>query len=145
MTRAGEVAPEFDAPTADGKRLRLSTLRGHPVILYFYPAADTPGCTLESKGFRDIYPALKAKKIEVIGVSTDAVDAQCKFAEKYGLPFPLLADYAKEVGTAYGVLRPGGRARRVTFFIESDGKIGEVGEFSDAADHVARAKAKYLA
>jgi thioredoxin-dependent peroxiredoxin len=145
MPAAGEKAPEFTAPTHDGKTLSLSSLRGHPVVLYFYPAADTPGCTRESKGLRDLYPELKAKKVEVIGVSTDTVDAQCDFAEKYGLPFPLLADHARTVGTAYGVVKPGGRARRVTFFIDPEGMIAEVLDTSDASQHVEKVRSKYLA
>lgn len=145
MPAPGEPAPDFDAPTHDGNRLKLSALRGHPVVLYFYPAADTPGCTSESKGLRDIYPQLKAKQVEVVGVSTDTVGAQCNFAEKYSLPFPLVADDAKKVGAAYGVLNPNGRARRVTFFIAPDGKVSEVLDTSNAAAHVTKVREKYLA
>jgi len=145
MPAPGEPAPEFDAPTHDGNHLKLSSLRGHPVVLYFYPAADTPGCTLESKGLRDLYPQLKAKNVEVVGVSTDTVDAQCDFAEKYGLPFPLVADHAKTVGNAYGVVKPGGRAKRVTFFVGPDGIVTDVLESSDASAHVAKVRAKFLA
>jgi peroxiredoxin Q/BCP len=144
MPVAGEKAPEFDAPTHDGKSLTLASLRGHPVVLYFYPEADTPGCTRESKGLRDMYPELKAKNVEVVGVSTDTVGAQCDFAEKYGLPFPLLADHSAAVGTAYGVVKPGGRARRVTFFIDADGKISEVLDTSNATAHLEKVRAKYL-
>jgi peroxiredoxin Q/BCP len=115
------------------------------VVLYFYPEADTPGCTVESKGFRDIYPQLKAKGVEVVGVSVDDVDKQCAFADKYGLPFPLVADATKKVATAYGALRPSGRARRVTFLIDPDGKIVEVVDVSDAVKHLERARARYLA
>lgn len=145
MPAIGEPAPEFDAPTAAGPSLRLSSLRGAPVILYFYPQADTPGCTMESKGFRDIYPQLRQKKVEVVGVSVDDVDAQHHFAGKYALPFPLIADTSKQVATAYGALRPSGRARRVTFFIGPDGKIADIVDTSDAARHVERARAVYLA
>ncbi len=145
MPAPGEPAPDFDAPTHDGKRLRLSSMKGHPTVLYFYPEADTPGCTSESKGLRDIYPELKAKKVEVIGVSTDTVGAQCNFAEKYSLPFPLVADDSKQVGTAYGVLNPNGRARRVTFFIGADGKISDVLDTSKAAAHVAKVRETFLA
>ena len=144
MPTPGEPAPDFDAPTHDGGHLALSSLRGHPVILYFYPEADTPGCTRESKGFRDIYGELQQKHVAVVGVSTDDVQKQCDFAEKYNLPFPLVADSAKKVATAYQVLRDSGRANRVTFFIEPDGKIADVINVSDAAVHVERARKKYL-
>jgi len=141
MPAIGETAPDFDAPTSLGKTLKLSSLRGHPVVLYFYPQADTPGCTVESKGFRDIYTDLQRRHVAVVGVSCDTVDEQCAFAEKYSLPFPLVADASKTVATAYGVLRPSGRANRVTFFIGADGKIQEIVTSSDAKSHVARALA----
>jgi thioredoxin-dependent peroxiredoxin len=145
MPTPGEAAPSFDAPTHDGKTLSLASLRGRSVVLYFYPEADTPGCTRESKGLRDLYPELKAKNVEVIGVSTDGVAAQCDFAEKYGLPFPLLADHSHQVSTAYGVLNRTGRDRRVTFFIDPDGKIADVLDTSDASAHLAKVRSKYLA
>ena len=144
MPAIGEPAPDFEAPTAVGHPLKLSSLRGRPVILYFYPQADTPGCTMESKGFRDIYAPLKAKKVEVVGVSVDDVADQHAFAGKYALPFPLIADTSKAVATAYGALRPGGRARRVTFFIGADGKITDIVDTSNAAAHVDRAKSVFL-
>ena len=144
MPATGELAPDFDAPTSTGKSLKLSSLRGHPVVLYFYPEADTPGCTVESKGFRDIYAELQGRHVAVVGVSCDPVDKQCAFAEKYALPFPLVADASKAVATAYDVLRPSGRARRVTFFIGADGKVKEIVDSSEASKHVARAQALYL-
>jgi thioredoxin-dependent peroxiredoxin len=143
MPRIGEMAPDFDAPTSLGKSLKLSSLRGHPVVLYFYPQADTPGCTVESKGFRDIYDELQRRHVAVVGVSCDSVDEQCAFAEKYSLPFPLVADVSKAVATSFDVLRPSGRARRVTFFLAADGKIQEIVDSSDASSHVARAQALY--
>jgi thioredoxin-dependent peroxiredoxin len=144
MSAIGEMAPDFDAPTSLGTSLKLSSLRGHPVVLYFYPQADTPGCTVESKGFRDIYADLQRAHVAVVGVSCDSVDEQCAFAEKYSLPFPLVADSSKAVATAFDVLRPSGRARRVTFFIGADGKIQEIVDSSDAKNHVARAQAIHL-
>ena len=144
MPAIGELAPDFEAPTHSGHPLKLSSLRGSNVILYFYPEADTPGCTRESKGLRDIYPELKAKKVEVVGVSTDDVDKQCDFAEKYNLPFALVADSSKAVATTYGVLRPSGRANRVTFVIGPDGKIKDIVNNSDASAHVERARSTFL-
>ncbi len=145
MVEIGEIAPDFDAPTNDGRTLKLSSLRGGPVILYFYPQADTPGCTIESKGFRDIHPELAGRGVRVVGVSTDPVEAQEKFAGKYALPFPLVADFARSVAGAYGVLRENGRARRVTFLIGPDGRVLEIIDSSKADEHVERARARYLA
>jgi len=145
MPSPGDVAPDFEAPTQSGTTLKLSSLRGSTVVLYFYPEADTPGCTMESQGFRDHYAAFRAKGVHVVGVSTDGVDAQCAFADKYGLPFPLVADSSKEVARLYGVLGPGGRARRVTFLIDPQGKVARVIEVKKATDHVTEARKALLA
>ncbi|MCI4350613.1 MAG: peroxiredoxin [Thermoplasmata archaeon] len=145
MVAPGDPAPDFEAPNQDGKPLKLSSLRGHPVVLYFYPAADTPGCTVESKAFRDHYAELQAKGVHVVGVSTDTVDAQCDFAKKYALPFPLVADHSKAISKNYGVLRDSGRARRVTFFIDPKGKVVDVVDAGAPDPHIARAKKLYLA
>ncbi len=145
MPGIGEAAPEFDATIASGTTLRLSSLRGAPVVLYFYPQADTPGCTIESKGFRDIYPELRAKGVHVVGVSVDPVEDQAAFAGKYQLPFPLVADTSKEVARRFGTLGAGGKARRVTFFISPTGTIEEIVDSSKADAHVGRARARYLA
>jgi thioredoxin-dependent peroxiredoxin len=144
MVEAGEVAPDFEAPTQTGTPLRLSSLRGSSVVLYFYPQADTPGCTRESKSFRDIYPELKAHHVEVVGVSTDTVDEQNAFCQKYDLPFPLVADSSKQIAQQYGVLRPSGRANRVTFLIDKGGKVLEVVANGAPEPHLDRAKARFL-
>lgn len=144
MPVVGEPAPDFDAPTSTGASLKLASLRGKPVVLYFYPEADTPGCTIESKGFRDIYPELSAKGVHVIGVSVDPVEDQQAFAGKYSLPFPLVADTSKTVARAYGVLHASGKARRVTFFLDREGRIADVVDASAAAAHVDRARRRYL-
>jgi peroxiredoxin Q/BCP len=145
MPKVGELAPDFEAPTApNGSPLKLSQLRGKPVVLYFYPEADTPGCTTESKGFRDHYPEFRAKNVEVVGVSVDDVQKQCDFAEKYSLPFPLVADTSKSVAKAYGALRESGRARRVTFLIGPDGRIMDIVDVPKADPHVARARELFL-
>ncbi len=140
MIAKGDPAPDFEAPLADGTTLKLSSLRGTPVVLYFYPQADTPGCTIESKGFRDYYGEFQAAKVHVVGVSVDDVTAQDAFAGKYSLPFPLVADTSKSVAGSYGVLGNGGRARRVTFLIDSRGKVLDVVDTRDALQHVARAR-----
>jgi peroxiredoxin Q/BCP len=123
MIAVGDTAPDFVAPNQDGTSFRLSSLKGSPLVLYFYPKADTPGCTIESKGFRDVYPEFKSRGVQVVGVSVDDCPEQKAFAQKYGLPFPLIADSKKSVAGAYGVLGPRGTARRVTFLIDAQGKV----------------------
>ncbi|HTT34853.1 MAG TPA: peroxiredoxin [Thermoplasmata archaeon] len=144
MPTVGESAPEFTAPTQTGQPLSLAQLKGHPVVLYFYPQADTTGCTIEAKGFRDAYADFRTKGVHVVGVSVDPVEDQAAFAGKYALPFPLIADTEKTVARAYGVLNPAGRARRVTFLIDAGGRIAKVIESRDAAGHVADARAALL-
>ena len=126
--RTGDVAPEFDLPTQDGSRLRLSeALERGPVVLFFYPRAMTPGCTKESCHFRDLAAEFADAGAQRIGISIDDVDRQQKFADKYGLDFPLLSDPDRAVAKAYGVKRPGPLMNaRATFVIGQDGRIVEV-------------------
>ncbi len=144
MIAVGEAAPDFEAPNQDGAPFRLSSLRGSPVVLYFYPKADTPGCTIESKGFQQHLPEFAQRGVRVVGVSVDDCPAQLAFARKYGLAFPLIADSKKAVASAYGVLGPRGSARRVSFLIDRDGKVAEVVDSSSPDPHVARARARFL-
>jgi thioredoxin-dependent peroxiredoxin len=144
MIETGQVAPDFVAPDQDWKPFTLSSLRGAPVVLYFYPEADTPGCTVEAKGFQNFLAEFAAQKVRIVGVSTDNCAKQKAFAGKYGLHFPLIADEKKEVAGLYGVLNPGGRARRVTFLIDGAGKVVEVVDGSPADKHVARARERFL-
>ncbi|MCI4346132.1 MAG: peroxiredoxin [Thermoplasmata archaeon] len=126
MIAKGEMAPDFSEKTDDGSTLALSSLRGQKVLLYFYPEADTPGCTIESKGLNERLAGLQGHGIRVVGVSTDSVEKQCAFKEKYGLGFPLVADLGKAVAQKYGVLGPSGRARRVSFLVDEKGRVSEV-------------------
>jgi len=144
MVAVGDPLPKFSAPNQDGTPFSSDSLRGKRVVLYFYPKADTPGCTIEAKGFRDELPQYHAKGVEVVGVSTDDCPAQKAFATKYGLPFTLLADSSKEVAKTFGVLRATGGARRVTFLVEKDGKVVEVIDTSSADEHLARARQRFL-
>ena len=143
MVAVGDKAPEFQALDHSGASFNFASTRASPVVLYFYPKADTPGCTLEGKGFRDVYPEYQAKHVRVIGVSTDDCPAQKAFREKYGFPFPLIADADQKVSKLYGVLGPTGHARRVTFLVDSGGKVLEVVEGSPDT-HLARAAATFL-
>jgi len=143
MVAIGEKAPDFDAQDHSGTAFRFSSTRGAPVVLYFYPKADTPGCTIEAKGFRDVYPDFAAKNVRVVGVSTDECAEQQAFRDKYGLPFPLIADHDKKVASLYGVLGPHGNARRVTFLIDPQGTVREVVEGAPDV-HVQRARTAFL-
>lgn len=112
------MAPDFEADSFDGRKVRLSELRGRPVVLYFFPKAFTPICTIETARFRDNYAELSDLGAEVIGVSTDRLDTQCEFGRRQQVNFPLLADPERRIASAYGVLWPLlPRARRVTFVI----------------------------
>ncbi len=145
MIAAGETAPDFEALDQDGAPFRFASVRGSPVVLYFYPKADTPGCTIEAKGFEQNLGEFTAKGVKVVGVSTDDCPAQKAFASKYGLHFPLVADAKKEVARRYGVLGLTGHARRVSFLIDPDGKVAEVVDASSADTHIAKARARWLA
>jgi peroxiredoxin Q/BCP len=140
--KSGDKAPDFALSDASGKTVRLGDFRGRSaVVLYFYPKDDTPGCTKESCTFRDQYQDFKDAGAEVIGVSSDSAESHAKFAEKYHLPFTLLADRDGAVRRQYGVpatlgLLPG----RVTYVIDRDGVVRHVfnSQFQ-AAQHVAEA------
>ncbi len=144
MVAVGEVAPDFEAPLADGKSFRLGTLKGKPVILYFYPKADTPGCTIEAQGFRDRYAEFRAKGVEIVGVSVDTTADQHRFQEKYGLPFPLVADAGATVAKRYGVLLPQGVANRVTFFLDPEHRVVDRVEDRSPKPHLDRAVERFL-
>ena len=144
MVAVGDTAPDFQALDHSGASFELSSLRGAPVVLYFYPKADTPGCTVESKGFQSHLPEFAAKGVRVVGVSVDDCPAQKAFAQKYGLAFPLIADAKKEVGARYGVLGPRGSARRVTFLIDRAGAVAEVVDTPSPDVHLDRARARFL-
>ena len=131
----GETAPDFSLPTQTGDQpIRLSDFRGkQSVVLYFYPKDDTPGCTTESCTFRDMASDYAEAGAAILGVSLDDVDSHRQFAEKYRLPFPLLADTDASVSTAYGVYKEknlyGKKSmgiERTTFVIDKEGRIAKV-------------------
>ena len=133
MPDAGEMAPDFEAPTDTGETIRLSDLRGRDVVLYFYPRADTPGCTKEACSFRDDYRAYEAKGVVILGVSPDSVKKQARFKEKWSLPFTLIADEDHAISQAYGVWgikeflgREYEGVYRTTFLIDPQGKVRRV-------------------
>jgi thioredoxin-dependent peroxiredoxin len=133
MVEQGQEAPDFTLPDQNGTEVTLSELRGQPVVLYFYPKADTPGCTTQACGIRDHRGDYERAGARVVGVSPDTVTAQRKFAEKYGLDFTLLADENHEVAELYGVWgekKMYGKTymgvARATFVIDADGKVAKV-------------------
>lgn len=119
MLKAGDTAPDIDAVDTGGKRFRLADQSSKLcTVIYFYPKAFTPGCTKETKRFRDNYAELAIAGATIVGISTDAHETQCRFAESLGTPFPLIGDHDKRIASAYGVLWPIiGIARRVTFIV----------------------------
>jgi peroxiredoxin Q/BCP len=126
----GNSAPHFELLDQDGKIHRLSDYRGQKVLLYFYPKDDTPGCTTEAKCFRDRLNELKAKGLQVLGVSADSVDSHGKFVKKFDLNFPLLADVDKKVVQQYGVWveksmygKKYWGIQRDSFLIDEEGKV----------------------
>lgn len=129
----GQQAPDFALPATDGSTIRLSELRGKKVVLYFYPKDDTPGCTKEACSFRDNLSALQSLRVVVLGASPDSIASHQRFAQKYGLTFPLLADEGAQVATLYGVWKEKkqyGRTymgiERTTFLIDEEGIVRKV-------------------
>ena len=139
----GDTAPDFTMPTDGGGKVSLAKLKGRPVVLYFYPRDDTPGCTKEACGFRDSFPDFTGVDAEIIGVSRDTVGKHDKFKAKYDLPFTLGADEDGAVTEAYGVWveksmygRKSMGIERATFLIGKDGKIAKVWRKVKVPGHV---------
>lgn len=135
IPQVGEPAPDFELLSDAGETVRLSDFRGRRVVLYFYPHADTSGCTKEACGFRDDFDAYEEKDAVVLGVSPDTVKDQARFKTKYNLPFVLLADSNHQVAELYGVWglkkfmgREYMGVRRTTFVIDEAGRINRVFE-----------------
>jgi thioredoxin-dependent peroxiredoxin len=144
IIQSGIQAPDFSLPDETNLLRRLSDFRGRPVVLYFYPADDTPGCTTEACTFRDDYSAYVKADLVVLGVSPDSPKSHAKFKEKYSLPFPLLADDGHKICDQYGVWGPKknyGReyegVLRTTFLIDSKGRIAKVFEKVKPSEHSA--------
>jgi peroxiredoxin Q/BCP len=140
--KEGDPAPGFTANTNGGGKVALSDFKGKYVILYFYPRDNTPGCTKEACAFRDEYAAFKKKGTVVLGVSTDSAKSHDGFAEKYQLPFSLVADADKKIVQAYGAWgeksflgRKYQGTHRVTFLIGPDGRIRKIWPAVKPAEH----------
>lgn len=150
MPAVGETAPDFEGTSQAGETVHLGDYRGRRVALYFYPKDDTPGCTKQACSLRDGYAELREAGIAVIGVSPDDVASHEAFAEKYDLPFPLLADPDHQILDAYGVW--GERnfygkkfmgTRRTTFLIDEEGIVRGVIKRPKTADHATEVRAKF--
>jgi peroxiredoxin Q/BCP len=129
----GDKAPDITVPNQDGQPVCLKDFRGKPVVLFFFPKADTPGCTIEVCGFRDQFEKLQRAGAVVLGISKDRVKDQKKFKDKYSLPYPLLADEEKKLCEAFGVLKEKnlyGRKtmgiERTSFLINPQGRIAKI-------------------
>lgn len=132
MVEEGKQAPDFELASDSGERVRLSDLRGRPIVLYFYPRDDTPGCTKQACSFRDAYGEFEARGATILGVSPDTEAAHVKFKTKHALPFTLLADPDHEVAEAYGVWvekntygKKSMGIKRSTFVIDADGNVAK--------------------
>ena len=132
MIQEGDKAPDFELPTDNGETVKLSKLKGKPVVVYFYPKDDTTGCTAEAKDFTRLAPELKKAGVEIIGISPDSAESHQKFAKKYDLKVRLAADTDKAVAMAYGVWveksmygRKYMGVDRSTFLIDADGKVAK--------------------
>jgi len=133
VVEEGKPAPDFSLTSDTGETISLASLRGKPVVLYFYPKDDTPGCTVQACSIRDSWSEFERRGAVVLGVSPDGVASHVKFRQKYGLPFPLLADTGHEVAEAYGVWVEKSMLgktymgiERSTFVIAPDGTVAKV-------------------
>ena len=144
LIEPGKKAPAFSLKDQDGRTHTLSAYKGQPVVLYFYPKDDTPGCTVEACAFRDQLPAFTKGTAVVLGVSILDEKSKAKFAKKHGLTFPLLADAEHEVAEKYGVWQ--GKMRygrkymgivRTTYLIDADGKVAQRWDKVQVEGHVA--------
>lgn len=131
--REGDPAPDFEMPASGGRTVSLAGYAGKPFVLYFYPKADTPGCTQEACAFQEALPALGATGLDVIGVSPDPMKPIEKFAAKFGLTFPLASDAEKKVAEAYGTWveksmygRKYMGMERSTFLVDAHGRIARI-------------------
>ncbi len=138
----GAQAPDFALADDTNNTRRLSEFKGRPVVLYFYPKDDTPGCTTEACNFRDDYSAYVDADVVILGVSPDSTSSHTKFKEKYGIPFPLLADDGHKVCDLYGVWgmkkfmgKEYEGVLRTTFVVDANGRIAHVFEDVKPAEH----------
>ncbi|MFT3840476.1 MAG: peroxiredoxin [Myxococcaceae bacterium] len=127
MLKAGDLAPEFEATDCLGRSVKLSELKGKRVVLFFFPKAFTPACTIEVRNFRDHQAQIESMNAILVGVSLDKPERQCEFARSENIDFALIGDASRAISDAYGVVWPVMRRdRRATFVIGADGKVEDV-------------------
>ena len=131
----GSPAPEFAARAHDGTEISIAALKGKPIVVYFYPKDETPGCTKEACAFRDAWKDLAATNVVLVGVSSDSADSHKKFAEHHKLPFHLVSDADGAIAKAYGVPTTLGYVARQTFVIGADGKLKKIYRTVDVGKH----------
>ena len=146
MIKSGDAAPDFILPAHDGSALALASLRGHKVLLWFFPEAGTPGCTLEGRGFRDHQSYFDENNIRVVGVSFNTCEENAEFARRHDFGFPLLSDRDRSCAVAYGACPTPAATQfdRVSFLIDEHGVIERVYDQVDPRDHPARVLADVL-
>lgn len=139
MLEVGTQAPDFSVQDHNSNTVSLRGFKGKKVVLWFYPKADTPGCTIEGQGFRDDYQKFQGKNVVILGVSLDGVPGNKAFAEKYAFPYPLLCDVKRDIALAYHAIKnPADEyASRITYVIDENGKIAEAIEKVDTKTHSA--------
>ena len=136
MVEEGRPAPDFELESDSGETVRLSDLRGKPVVLYFYPKDDTPGCTRQACGIRDAWGEFQRAGAEVLGISADSQASHERFKSKYDLPFTLLADPERKLSEPYDVGQEGKTSyERSTFVIDADGKVAKIMRRVSPDDH----------
>lgn len=150
MIEVGEKAPAFNGVDQNGKKVKLSDFKGRKVALYFYPKDDTPGCTKQACNLRDNWFDLIENDIAVVGVSADSVESHDKFATKFELPFPLLADEGKKILTDYGAWGEKNMygkkkmgIKRTTFLIDEKGYVVHIIKRPNTSDHTREILAKF--
>ena len=135
LPASGSMAPSFSALDQAGKVRTVEEFRGRPLVLFFYPADGSPGCTKEACAFRDAWQRYEAANVAVVGVSTNDVASHAKFAAEHNLPFPLLADTDQAMLRAYGVKTTMGFAQRVSILVDADGRVARVWPDVDPGVH----------
>jgi thioredoxin-dependent peroxiredoxin len=140
LLNVGDKAPDFKVLAHTGEEVSLADFRGRYVVLWFYPKADTPGCTIEGCGLRDRADEFSQAKAQILGVSFDTVEENAAFAEKFDFPYPLLCDTERAIGVAYGAAERANasHANRISYLIDPEGVIAEVYGSVKPADHPAQ-------